>query len=279
MRGLNLKKLLISIVSIIALVLIIYTNFFNKNIKNTSIFSWSTSVIKDNDLDNMYKLIDKLNIDTIYQNLHGLDKEEIEKFIGDIRNNTSADVYYLAGDPSWYNNSKAVRDNLDLVNSYNNNVSENLRINAVVLDIEPWTMGDDWDRDDYKKTLEDTYSYCKSLHLGLISVIPFWLDEDILESIIINSDEIAVMNYNIDNTIKNIKEEIELSKIYNKRINVVAEVQEPNEKYGVLNNTTYYNMGYEALMKDWNEIYKTYNYDNIYFSYHDYKNIFKFIDM
>lgn len=277
MKIIKLKnKVIVSIIIIIIILTTIYSLSI-MNIKNTSIFSWSTKVIKNNDLDNMYKIIKDLKISTVYQNLSGLTVDEIKGFIGNIKVNTSAEVYFLTGDASWYNDVSKFIKRIELINDYNEEVDDPLKIRGVVLDVEPWTLDEEWDEDEYIKMLQDSYLYCKKSNLKLINVIPYWLDEDVVEQIVINSDEIAVMNYNIEKPVKNIKDEVNLSKFYNKKINIIAETQAPNEKYGVKDNTTYYYKGYDALKSDWRKIKKEYKYKGISFSYHDYSNVLKFM--
>ncbi|MCR1952756.1 MULTISPECIES: hypothetical protein [Clostridium] len=269
-------KLIVSIIIIIIILTTIYSLSI-MNIKNTSIFSWSTKVIKNNDLGNMYKVINDLNISTVYQNLSGLTVDEISGFIENIKSNTQAEVYFLTGDANWYKDVNKFIKRIEFINDYNEKVDNDLKIKAIVLDVEPWTLDEGWDEDEYIKMLHKSYSYCKKSDLELINVIPYWLEKDIIEQIIINSDEIAVMNYNIEKPVKNIKDEVNLSKMYNKKINIIAETQAPNDKYGVTDNTTYYYKGYDALKSDWRKIKKEYKYKGISFSYHDYSNVLKFI--
>ena len=274
-----LKSKLIEISSILAILvgIFIFKNYNSEKIKDSSIFSWSSKVAQNNSFENIYEIVDKLNIKNIYQNLNGLSSQEIKEFVKAIKENTNSNIYYLAGDPNWYNEYEEVTKNLEFIIEYNNSVEDKFKIKGIVLDIEPWAIYEEWDRDSYKETLIKTYEYCNLNNLKLINVLPFWLEEEVLEEIVINSDEIAVMNYNINNPIRNIKEEVELSKKYNKKINIIAEIQQENEEYGVLKNTTYYYEGYDKLIEDWENIYNEYKYKNMKFSYNDYNNIFQFL--
>ncbi|WP_042273518.1 hypothetical protein [Faecalimicrobium dakarense] len=249
-----------------------------KNEIEYSIFSWDPEILSSVYLEDYYDIINDLKIRKIYQNIDGLSHSKVEETIKSLKDNTNADVYSLTGDPTWYSSSKNVISILDNINNYNMYVNKKHQINGIVLDIEPWSLYKDWDREVYIKTIEDIYSYAKSVNIKIINIIPTWLDIKDIETIVKNSDEIAVMNYNISSPIENIKEEIDISKRYNKEINVIAETQAENKKYGVDKNTTYYYLGKDRLDKDWESIIDTYKYKRISFSYHDLNNIINFLE-
>jgi len=227
----------------------------------------------------MYKYLKKLNIKTIYQNIDEVDNKSIEKFVKDLKDNCGVETYALAGDPSWYENDLSIKEALENIDNYNEGVKDRYKIKGIVLDIEPWTAYESWNRETYVKNMKKAYEYSKGFDIMLITVIPVWLDPSDLDIIIKCCDKIAIMNYNIDFPIDLIKEEIYIAKKYKKEVDIIAEIQPPNEKYGVQKNTTYYYEGYDKLQKDWNTIKDTYKYNKINFSYHDYGNIKEFIKL
>ena len=112
----------------------------------------------------------------------------------------------------------------------------------------------------------------------MIMVIPFWLDQINSEVIIANSDKTIVMNYNIKDPVKFIKEEIEIANKYNKKISSAAETKKTDANYGVDENTTYYYVGIDRLIQDWRDMYNEYKYDKIEFSLHDFNSVKDFIN-
>lgn len=271
------RKVIIFIVIIISIIFL-YNYSKNKYSNDRGIFSWDSNLISKNRYSEMYDILNDLHINKIYQNLYGLNKEEIKMFVKDINKNINAEVYYLTGSADWYDNYNKIIKNIEFICKYNEEVENKFKVKGIVLDIEPWVLDKEWDKEIYKDTLIKVYEYSKNNNLELINVIPFWLEEDLIDSIVVNSDEIAVMNYNIKNPIKNIEEEVNKAKEYKKKINIIAEVQPQNEEYGVTKDTTYYYKGYNKLIEDWNNIIKEYKYKELGFSYHDYKNIINFLN-
>ena len=108
-------------------------------------------------------------------------------------------------------------------------------------------------------------------------VIPFWLDtseditdKDLYVSIIENSDEVVVMNYNQNGYYTAMDDEIEQAILNDKVIYSAAELQAPNDEYGVTDNITYYDEGLDKLFEDWKKLQEKYpDYNKLSFSYHN----------
>lgn len=243
-----------------------------------SIFSWENKQLNLSNIDTMEKYLKQLNINTIYQNIDEYNNEKISEFVKVLKNK-GIDTYALTGEPSWYEDNSYIKSYLNRINDYNKEVKDKYRIKGIVLDIEPWTVYENWDRKAYAKSMEEAYQYAQNLNIKFIMVIPTWLEPSELDIIIKNCDKVAVMNYNIDLPVENIKEEIFIAKKHNKYIDIIAEVQPANEEYGVEKNTTYYYESHERLLKDWKVIKEVYKYNKIDFSYHDYKNIKEFMKL
>lgn len=268
------KLLIILVITILGSIIV--CNKYKKT--EYSIFSWEIQNLNKQNLDNIVENLNKLDISTIYQNIDNLSNKDIEKFVRTLKDN-NINTYALSGDPSWYDNDKIVNQYLNKIDEYNKHVKNRYKIKGVVLDIEPWTLYKDWNRMSYANNMVKIYEYAKKLGLKTTIIIPTWIEPSDLEIIIKNCDTVAIMNYNIDFPIENIKEEIYIAKKYKKNVEIIAETQPINEKYGVEENTTYYYKGYKALLSDWYEIRTRYKYSKMSFSYHDYKNIKTFIDL
>lgn len=261
------------------LILFFFASSINRQRESEfSIFSWDENITNEMYRESIYKNLKKLDIKNVYQNLENVNEDKIKKFIGDLRINCNVDTYMLTGYPDWYREHNNINNVLKNLYEYNKKVSKKYKISGLALDVEPWSTYENWDRDIYVSTMQTSYQYAKSLDIKLIMVIPFWLEEDDLEIIVKNSDKIAIMNYNVNHPIDLINEEIKIAKKYKKEVDIIAEVQKSNEKYGVDKNTTYYYKGYNKLHEDWAKIKEVYKYSKINFSYHDYSNIEEFIE-
>ncbi|MGL4363282.1 MAG: hypothetical protein ACRCSG_08480 [Cellulosilyticaceae bacterium] len=258
---------------IIGLLIIIFPfvsiKLLGNNSSKYSVYSWEK--IED------FEYIKELQIETIYQNIDELEDEEMALYIQNIKDQYNVEVYSLTGDPSWYKDFSGIKAYLDRITTYNENAEDKYKITGVVLDIEPWIIDKEWNRKNYANTMKKAYDYAKAQELKLVTVIPVWLDPSDLKLIIENCDRISIMNYNIDHPIELVKEEIHLARKYKKEVDIIAETQPINQKYGVEKNTTYYYEGYAKLKEDWRNIKEKYKHNKINFSYHDYNNLKEFM--
>ena len=236
------------------------------------LYSWDMDYINQGDYDNLYKIIDKLNINILYQDfsseyLHNADNTFLEQM-----KINKVDVYHLAGDSIWglKDGYKYIIEEINKVVFYNNNVNNKIR--GIVLDIEPYTSekfsNSDFSLDDfqiYVEQIEKSYLLAKENNLKVVLVIPYWfdlIDKGLLEQLVDYVDEISVMNYNIDNTIKNISFENDIIKKHNKKINTIYEINFDENNY----------------FSSWNEIKRDYKnlknkYNKIGIAYHHYNSI------
>ena len=247
---------------------------------NKSIFSWNNTQCSKSMREDTYYWIDRLKLNEIYQaNIFRLSLEETKEFVTDLNINKKVSVYDLTGDPYWYNKPEEFIKRIDRVKSYNDKVDNKSKVKGVVFDVEPWVLGDgNWSQNEYASTIKKAYKHAKAVDVEMIMVIPFWLETANSEVIIENSDKTIVMNYNIKDPVKFIKEEIELAKKYNKKISTAAETKKIDIDYGVDKSTTYYYVGEDRLKQDWKDIYDTYEYDKLEFSLHDFNSIKDFFN-
>lgn len=247
---------------------------------NMGIFSWKNTQCSEIMREDTYYWIDKLKLNEIYQsNIFRLTPLETQDFVTDLKVKKNVSVYYLTGDPSWYNKPQSFIKRIDRVKNYNATVPMEGKVKGIVFDVEPWVLGSgNWSQTEYANTVKKAYEYAKSVDVEMIMVIPFWLEPVNSEVIIANSDKTIVMNYNIKNPVKFIKEEIEIAKKYNKKISTAAETKKTDIEHGVEESTTYYYVGVDRLKQDWEAIYRTYEYNKLEFSLHDFNSVKDFIN-
>ena len=162
-----------------------------------------------------------------------LDKYQIDTIFMDINHYSSLsdyNIYVLAGDPSW-----RADDMQKVVDE-----AEEKRADGILFDIE----------NDYTLLASDL-SLLDS-HLPIYVCIPFWLDEDVQDGIIKESDGIVVMNYSKGNERQNIRKTIEMADEYGKTILTAYELQ-PVGEYGLEDYNTYNEDGLQAVEENYKE--------------------------
>lgn len=243
------------------------------------LFSWDYADCYKDKRQELSAIVDQMGISEIYQsNLFDLEETVCKEYISYLHQEKGVKVYALTGDPSWYNKIEDIEKQIDDVVNYNKKEEVDSKIAGIVLDIEPWVLGEGkWDERTLANTLKKASKYTQGKGLELVVVIPFWLQPKNLETIIANCDKTIVMNYNLYSPVDFIREEVALAKAYGKPILSAAETKEPEEAYGVLEHTTYYNAGIEKLLEDWQSIEEAYEYEGIGFGLHDLKALKLFL--
>jgi len=254
-----------------------------------SLFSWSSQQLEPSEFESISDLLYTNKISQIYQTFpeNSIRDDTASDFIKHMQNN-EIDTYYLTGDPSWAieRRNRSMRSKIDLIVEYNNNAGTNSKFAGIVFDVEPYLLSD-WNEDRDKvmdkflSNMVDTYEYAKQFDITVIICIPYWFDNnyyDILESLIKDAcDQVAVMNYARNKEIKNIANEVDLSRRYNKNIICITEIQPPSGT-SIPDSITYYNYGLNVIWRMWNQVYSYFDYDYLIFSYHQYKQLKGFID-
>ncbi|MGN1013489.1 MAG: SpaA isopeptide-forming pilin-related protein [Clostridia bacterium] len=247
-----------------------------------SVFSWSESEITDS--ADMIKIANLFGLTEVYQyiphELFSSTETTLADFVTKLENETNNNmkVTYLAGDASWYAKPDSIKRRINYLLTYNSGTGKDAPIDTIALDIEPWTLGltEDYSAT-FKATLEEIYPYAKENGIKIVMVIPFWLDtsDDIADktlytSIIENSDEVVIMNYNQNAYYTAMDNEIQASIDNGKIIYSAAELQAPNDTYGVTDNLTYYEDGLKKLFEDWRKLEDKYpDYNELSFSFHN----------
>lgn len=240
-----------------------------QNNQDVILYSWNTEDVFLSERDNLNYVIDLLKINTIYQAfsddyLNGTDNEFVKTMH---KNNIS--VYHLTGEREWGigDDMEAIFKQIDSLVKYNKKNKE--KIDGIAFDIEPYIL-DEWEDSmlgTYVNKMKKAYSYAKEKDIYFILIIPYWYDVkslELTEELFKNAgDEFSIMNYRIKSTIDNIENEVEFAKIYNKKINTIAEV-------GFGDNDKFAN--FNKINDDFKEIKAYYDY-KISIAYHDYFTI------
>lgn len=233
----------------------------NKVINDRILYSWHMENISDT---NLIRTIKKLKINTLYQDFSNEYLSSNDSIFLEKMENNNIKVYHLCGDPSWgIKGSNKIIKEIDKIINYNKNNIH--KIKGIVLDVESYTL-DLYNEDEYIKIIKKAYKYSKENDIYMILCIPTWMRKNTLEELIINTDEISVMNYNIKKTLSNIKEEVEIAKKYNKKINTIYEINFDNKKYF---------SSFDEIDNNYNKILNNYDYP-ISIAFHHYNNIDKF---
>ena len=239
------------------------------------VFSWD-HLADDSDIE---CLVDN-NITEIYQYIKPeYTDDEIVAFLSKM-SDRGIDVYILDGEPGWaykenYRYMETVVDRIAYINNY---VSRRDRISGVVYDIEPYVL-DKWHStpqlimDEYISNIADVRDKIeqRDYNIEMCVCVPYSFDlmgyEGYLDSLIGNSDQVFVLNYNKNGEIENIKNEMELALQYNKRIVNVYEIQ-PGLLSQTINSVTYYKDGLGAIKKSYDNLLEAYDGIKIGIAYH-----------
>ena len=232
-----------------------------------------------------------LNLTEVYQqitNIYEFTQEQIDELsdsICELKRLTkhNVNVVYLDGDAQWYSDPTPVIDRINGLIQFNNNNKNNITINKIMLDLEPWSAGITGWYPVYQETMLDVYTHCQNNNIELALCVPFWLDNGIDPTIVTDFHKIVIdlcddyvcMNYNKNGYLTNMDVEMEYIKATGKKIYSCAECQPVSEEWGVTENLTYYYDGLDVLYSHWRNIYNRYGYDKLGFAIHDFNNAIK----
>lgn len=251
-----MKKILKVVITFFVVFIIVGCT--SKNKEDRILYSWHMKSIYDT---NLIKTMKKLDINVLYQDFSTKYLESSDNDFLKEMNKKNITVYHLFGEPSWgLKNSNKIKEEIDKVSNYNKN--NKYKISGIVLDIESYTE-DDFNKKKYINILKEAYMYAKENNIKYTICIPVWFKDKDLEKLIYNSDEISLMNYNIDKTVSNMKEEVKIAKKYKKKINTIYEIKFNNKKHF---------SSYEKIENDYKKIRNNYDYP-ISIAYHHYDSI------
>lgn len=253
------------------------------------LFSWHYNDFLE--CDTLARACNVLNLNEIYQAIDYMDnltdelRDELSDCIYNIKKTTkhNVEIVLLDGDAQWYSDPEPMMNIIDNVVSFNNSNKNNVKINRIMFDVEPWSAGITGWYPVYQETMLDVYEYCKANNLELELCVPFWLDNGIDPSIVTDFHKIVIdlcdayvcMNYNKNGYLTNMDVEMEYARSEGKYIYSAAECQPVSEQYGVTEDLTYYYDGIDLLYAHWRNIYNRYDYDKLGFAIHDFNNAIK----
>lgn len=279
------RKIVILLVILLSICFIIKPTYGTGN-KQTSIYMWE---VKNIDYETYDKMVDYLNINKIYAyvgtaNLNNKIDSEV-KILLEFAKRKNIDIY-LVYDENYEDqteNERRIKEFIEEIKEYNN--TSTYKIKGLAIDSEFHCLDgySSLSKDEqidlfrrYVNAMKNSYTSAKEANLEYVVCIPVWLnklDETLLETLIKDgSSYVQLMNYNINNMVNNIKEEVAFAEKYNKKIENIAEFQIPGP-HEVTEDDTFYDEGLEAGIDKFKEIDEHYNYDLLTFSYHYYKPV------
>lgn len=242
------------------------------------IFSWEPGIIDEANRFEMYEVIEQLGIDEVYQYFEDVNADNVDAhMLAQELDEMDVDLYFLAGESTWtYKPDGApMLEEINRVAELKNSWGDNL-INGIVFDIEPYTS-DKWARgkeeiliNNYISGMKIAYEAAREENIHIILCVPTWYDvyhNDLLIELINYSDEILVMNYGRENEYDNMIDEINYSRDLSKPIGCVFEFQAVGQ-YNLTNEQTYSNLGIEAAIESFENLYRKVNYSELKFVYH-----------
>lgn len=259
------KKIIIAVLIIGILIIGLCINLRKKD-GDSILYSWSIGAVEDK---NLFEIMKKHNIGTLYQDFTSKYLKEKDDSFLKKATNRNIEVYHLCGDPEWglEKNASSMIAEIKKVIAFNETVD--YKIKGIVFDVEPYQnakdVKNDFDFSLYVSNMKKAYQYAKNEHLKMVIVIPIWfdtIDKSKLEDLIKNGcDEVSLMNYNIKNTKKNMKTEIQYAKKYDKEINTIYEINFSDKNYF---------KSYEEIDLDFRQIKEKYSYSKLRKAYHHY---------
>ena len=271
------KRLLwIGVPCLVLGILILIMGISKMNRKEKGIFSWYPDVVRN---EEMIETAIENEITEIYQMFSNqTSDDEVCSFLKAASQKEIA-VYGLLGEAEWAVDATAevLLGEVNRIKGYNSLVSEEDRIQGIVLDIEPYTLAEWGEKADeilesYTQVLKLCYQKMDGLKLFIC--IPYYYDsmgyENYLEIWAKQCcDGFMVMNYNVGNEIENIRYEIGLCEKYDRRIVSIYELNEPGGQ--VETNTSYYDSTLKEVEGNFRGLKREYRYKKLAMAYHEYQ--------
>ena len=157
------------------------------------------------------------------------------------------------------------------------------QINSSIKESETYIC-DEWNNNpkeyfkEYVFAMHNIYLYAHKVGFEVVQVIPTFYDtvDETLFKILISSccDEVSLMNYAKTVQVSSIEQEIELCRKSGKRVETIFETQPHSEEYSVSEKNSYFCDGLPVLESVRDKIFETYQYENLYASYHTFESIY-----
>lgn len=222
-----------------------------------SIFSWELYLFNEGSFPALSKVLTVYDIDRVYQSVPDVYFASFE--VSSMVKNCAAvgiEVVALNGNAEWQNEGlDAYYAWIDALCAYNKaHPSEAIR--TIALDVESHTL-DSFKKDmqkgfaAYVDLMRDAYLYAHERGLSVVQVIPTMfdkIDSAKFEWFIQNCcDELSVMNYEKNDAVTNIMDEVLLCKRNGVKIETVFETMPISDRHNVTESNTYFNEGEAAL--------------------------------
>ena len=252
-----------------------------------SVFSWHFELTDPAKSDEYVDVLKKLNVTRIYQNVSEkvMSDSEIRYQICNLADR-GIETVALTGDKSWVNDGlKEYKSIIDSIVRYNESVNKKLRIKAIALDVESHLLPE-WKNNKtkvfkkYINVMSEAKEYANERNLKVIQVIPTYYDN--VNKTLFNKflekccDEISIMNYDIKNSGRAIKYEVEACAKKKIPVETIFETMPISDEHGVEEGTTYYYKGFNALKKGAKSLKKAYG-SSLGVAYHQFTTLYELI--
>lgn len=265
--------------------------------KKYTVYSWSGVSLLPSNIENTVNVLNSLDIGAIYHSFptESFYNGEAARIISKLKAN-DIDSYWLVGAATWIDRLDILKSDVDILALYNSNNPES-KIKGIVFDIE-WNLNglNIENIEKYANLMQEIYNYAKKKGIQIVDCISWAYDllfdekyensaqftkeereraSKAFEKIILNADRTSVMNYQRYGMVDRIRNEILVGKKYNKEIETIGEFG----RYTSDNRTTTLEC-HKELPKDcplepielakklWKEIYDTYPYEKLSYSFH-----------
>ena len=257
------------------------------NLDEAGVFSWSLKLFDDEFYPSAVSVLKKLGITRIYQNIP-IDYLQQESTSAMVQRFASEGIEVIAviGEKEWglpNSDKEWVYKHIDLIADYNSGIGKSNPIRKIALDVETYIC-DEWNNNpkeyfkEYVFAMHNIYLYAHKVGFEVVQVIPTFYDtvDETLFKILISSccDEVSLMNYAKTVQVSSIEQEIELCRKSGKRVETIFETQPHSEEYSVSEKNSYFCDGLPVLESVRDKIFETYQYENLYASYHTFESIY-----
>ncbi len=253
----------------------------NKNKTTRGLFSWSSEQLVGTGRDDLFDLMDEMDLDTVYQSVP-LDAEEtvVSDFLEEAAQR-NVSVWLLTGHPEWGLDAEGTKmiEQIQRAAEYQKQLEHGSGFLGVMMDCEPY-LTELWD----EKPVQVMDSWCSAMErasreaeragLYFSACIPYYIDtfgfSEHLERLLENGcDMLAIMNYYRENEGAHIETEVELAAKAGIPVTVIYEMQPPG-KHGLEEINTYYKEGIRAVEKSWDLLCEQYGEKVLSIAFHEY---------
>lgn len=275
---------LIMIISLVFLTAVIGIVAFviRKKPIEIGLFSWEKSAIIEKKA--FFNDVESVGITEVYQEIApSIQMEEIGEFLTEAQER-NVDVYMLVGEAEWglQEDAKELIDAIDRVRLMNSNFEEDMHIQGIVVDVEPYSLKE-WKKDSagvmqtFVKAMKTAYVYANESNIKMILCVPYHYDkkgfEKELEELTAHAcDGVAVMNYYRDKEISNMETEAEYAAEYDKPIITIYEMKAAGT-HGLTEKNTYHELGFESVIGNFRKVCKAFRGQEVKMAYHDYEAV------